>query len=123
MAISAVQSQMYTAQETKPALYATDTWIKSQRIIGLALMTLGLLASTFSPLSAGASAAAAVPLFVTGSVLIGASLAQQSMGNAPNCEHSKTRRAVAGAFIMLLPVLGWLPGAVLWHEANEANKK
>lgn len=105
-----------------PEVYAKDNFIKNQRIIGVALIALGILASLFAPATGGASAIAAVPLVATGSVLIGASLIQQVVGEADGCRHGRIKRVFAGLFIMTTGPLGWLIGGILWKMSNNDNK-
>lgn len=107
----------------QPAVYATTNWIRGQRVAALALMVLGLTASALAPISTGATAGLVTPLFIGGSVLFGASLIQQSIGDAPNCHYAKVSRAAAGALIMLIPVFGWIPGAILWHHSHMENQR
>ncbi len=110
-------------EQIQPAFFATTSWIRAQRVASLALVALGLIASTLAPIAAGIVTGAVTPLILSASVLFGASLIQQSMGDAPGCERGKITRAVAGAFIMLFPIFGWIPGALLWHESYLLNKQ
>ena len=108
-------------EHIQPAFFATTSWIRAQRVASLALVTLALMASTLAPIATGATAGIATPLILSASVLFGASLIQQAMGDAPGCERGKITRAVAGAFIMLFPIFGWVPGGILWYDSYQLN--
>lgn len=101
------------AQHNKTPFYATENWIRAQRVTGLVLMALSAFASTIPT-----ALPAVGPLFVGGSILIGASLIQQVIGKSPGCETSRTSRAIAGACIMLIPFFGWIPGLLFWPIPN-----
>lgn len=105
----------------QPDFYAKDKFIQNQRILGVALIVLGILATIFSPLTGGASAAVAAPLIGLGGILIGASLIQQVVGEAHGCKHGKVKRAIAGVFIMFGGPLGWGIGGLLWYLSNQDN--
>lgn len=115
--------QCSRSQAEQTSFFATDGFIKAQRLIAVMLIVASVASSAIVAASAGAGAGVAGPLLVLGSCLLGASLIQQALGNAPNCTEAKTRRAVAGALIMLFPVIGWIPGAILWYQSAEANRR
>jgi hypothetical protein len=120
--MSSIVSSFTNLFTDKTPFYAKDEFIKSQRIVGVALIVLGALASIFAPLTGGATAGAAIPLIVVGSIIIGASLIQQVVGETPGCEHGRVKRAVAGLFIMFTGPFGWIVGGILWHLSNEDNR-
>lgn len=105
----------------EPAFYAKSKFIQDQRIIGVALIAIGILATLFSPLTMGSTAAIAAPCIALGGILIGASLIQQVVGNAYGCSEGKFKRVAAGICIMLGGPLGWAIGGLLWHLSNRDN--
>lgn len=107
----------------QPAFYAKSKFIENQRIIGIALIAIGILATAFSPLTMGSTATIAAPCIASGGLLIGASLIQQVVGNAYGCSEGKFKRAAAGICIMLGGPLGWAIGGLLWHLSNRDNNR
>lgn len=110
------------ATDTNTAWYAKPKVIKTQRIVGVACIALAFVAFSFSPLG-GISAAPGVGLVAAGSVLIGATLVQQVIGESKDAAHGKVKRCVAGVFIMFGGPIGWVAGGILWYLAYKDNKR
>lgn len=108
-------------QPTTPK-YAQKDVIRRQRITAVAAIALGCLASMIAGSIPFVGIAAAI-LFYGGIMVIGASLIQQAVGNAPGCQVAKTRRVIAGILIMGFPVAGWIVGGLLWYSSNKANER
>ncbi|MCE5318384.1 MAG: hypothetical protein LLG04_13620 [Parachlamydia sp.] len=107
----------------QPAFYAKSKFIQDQRIIGVALIAIGILASLFSPLTMGSTAAIAAPCIALGGFLIGASLIQQVVGNSYGCSEGRIKRVAAGICIMMGGPIGWAIGGLLWHFSNRDNNR
>lgn len=108
----------FAAPFQRTPFYAKSDFIQNQRIIGVALLALGILGTVF-----GVSAAMGAPALAIGGILIGASLIQQVVGNAPGCSQGQMKRVAAGICIMLGGPLGWVIGGVLWHLSNRDNHR
>jgi len=104
----------------KPAGYAKENFIKIQRITGLALIAMSLAGAAFNPPVGGVMG---LPLFAAGSILIGASLIQQVIGEAKGCGEGRGKRILAGVCIMFATPITWIAGAILWDLSNEDNKR
>ena len=116
-----VSSASHESNQT--SFFAKPHFIQAQRLTAVALFALGCLASTFAPATSGASMAAAYPLMHLGTALVGASLIQQVIGDAPGCTEGKVKRIIAGALMILGGPLGTLVGAFFWHASNEDNMR
>lgn len=103
--------------------YGKASFTRAQIVTGVALMALSAVST--------ALAAAGLPLvgvfsgtaFHVGSVVVGLALLQQAIMKTPGCTEARTSRAVAGAFLIVMPVLGWIPAAFLWHHSHLANQR
>lgn len=103
--------------------YATESFIRTQRIMGIWQICLGLLSIFLLPFVGAVIIFVAVPLVVSGSIFIGASLLQQAIGNSPGCQEGKAKRAIAGLCFLLPTPVTWLIGAIFWHCSNRDNQK
>lgn len=63
-----------------PERYATESFVRNQRIAGAALVAIGFLAGLLGPATLGASFALAAPIVFVGQILFGATLIQQAVG-------------------------------------------
>ena len=99
--------------------YAKKDFIKTQRIIGVALIAIGLLSTFFT---AGISGVFGISCVALGGALIGATLIQQVIGDAPDCTKGKVKRVIGGILIMAGGPLGWAIGGLLWHLSNRDNR-
>lgn len=107
----------------KTPFYANKQFIAAQRIVGLSLISFGFLALCFAPLTKGITVAPAVLLIGAGSVTIGASLIQQVIGHAPDCQRGRVKRVIAGILFMVGGPIGWGVGGLLWYLSNRNNRK
>lgn len=126
--VTNTQKALIVTPTSETPVYAKRSFINGQRLLGLGSMVAGLLASVLAPVlgaalpALSALSALALPLFVIGGIVIGASLIQQVIGNAPGCEAGRGKRAVAGVAIMFFGPLGWIVGGVLWYLSAQENK-
>lgn len=100
-------------ERDRTSFYAKRDFVRTQKITGFLVMTLGIVFSFAFPLLA-------FSFFAAGSILIGLALIQEVVGNSPEVKVARTRRVIGGVFFIIgIPIIG----ALFWYSSYLNNRK